>query len=473
MASATRADASIASNTPSQENVIDDSEKYEKKNLYQKFLEFITLLSTKLSEFAKISSYYVPVTNYIETEPTEKRSLVGQNGEIYATQEIVLGVLSKNSMKYRMLKVLLLLMFYIIPLVIFGMAIAYMSPILNIPGMMKEKKFYNDVIIFRELDKIYNIYGLYINDYILYMFIVCTVYLIILVYIFLNKYVKKDHPDYVEFKTKIYIFFALSFLTVLLHFLYYYDKVQRIGAVRDRLIKTTGDHMSSDYILFLEENDKANTDLLVLNNIDNLTRYISGILIELKTITSPSDITLMTVEQFKTYKNEKQQRYYDLILDAIITYNLILNIANNEYNDGDVKHIDRSYFINKKSLLLTVNYQKNCLMELNARKCIDRILDGKENTSPFMVGICKDCRNINNQINESIIEIKNITNHLIFPPQLVTALFVTFISIIYYYSFLIFVRTVNADRNERYNEANVATGTNGVNGVNGANGMYY
>lgn len=422
------------------DDMTDMIEKQEKKNLFQKIINMIIMLSTKLSEFSKLSSYYVPVSKYIVLEPTIETSLQYKGTVSSVKSQHLIGKLSTNSFKYKLLLIMLNMMFYVLPLVIFLMSFIYLFPILNISQIVKEKKFYNDLIIYREIDKIYNIFGVYVNDYILYFGIVCIIFLIVLIYIYFNKFVTKTEASYLEFKQKIYFIFITSFVTIILHFMYYYDKTQRIGQLRDRLINITSHNINKDYILFLEQEYPNKTDLLDMNTTDGLFKYISGLLVELKTQAAPSDIKLMTTEQFKNFKNDKGEPYYDLILHAIVTYSLIVNIANNKYNEGDVKAVDKNFFLNEKSFLLTVNYNKNNLLEINSKKCIDRILDDNDNTSAFMTSICNDCRQINQDINDCLIDLKNVINNFIFPPQIVTAFFIFIYGIIYYYTFLTQVR---------------------------------
>lgn len=436
-----------------EQRVLMDSQK-DKRNILQRFRDLIVLASTYLSNLSKLSKYHIPISEYIDLQPVETTNLeiIGQVTDLNDSK--VIGKISKKSITYKILLVFLYSIFYILPIVIIVMTLIYIIPLFDIRRLVKEKKFFNDVIIYRELDKIYSILGIYVNDYILYMTIVCIVYAIILLYLFFSKFIKTKEPGYGDFITRIYFLVVLTFVTILIHFIYNYDKIQRMGRLRDRLIKMTGDRINTEYILFLVDESKSgkkdagddtgDEDILELNNVDILARYITGLLIELKTQTAPSDITLMSVEQFKSYRNDKKESFYDLILNAIITYSLILNISNNHYNEGDVKQIDKNFFMDKKSLLLTINFSTNNLMEIHSQKCIEKVLDGKGNKSPFMISICRDAKKINDEMNNCIIDIKNTTNHYIFPPQMITTIFVAIICIIYCYSFVVKVNEMNS-----------------------------
>lgn len=421
-------------------NITKKSDEKE-KNIIQIIIDTIIVIAKTLSKYSKDTILKTPIDDFIDTSPVEKEnkvlpSVVNTDINFVVKTNKLVSNISKNSFKYKLLKTILIFVFTIMPLLILIITIVYSYHIINIPAIVKEKRFYADLMIYRELDNIYNIFGLgiYINDYVLYMLIICLIYIMMLFYIFFSPNVKYKDNTYKEYITKIYFLLGTVLGILIIHISVYAININKIGSFRDKLNNLVSEYINTKYIDFIHENNTS-ADIYVVNNQDNLIKYITGILIEIKTKTAPSDYTLISVEQFKEYKDTDGDRYYDLILKAIITYNLILNIRNNEYNSGGYKYIDKTYFYNKKSLLLTINYKKNNLLEIGPRNCIDKIIDGKNNTSQFITQICKDCRILNYNINELIINIRNTMNNITFPPQTLTAIVVLVICIIYYYSF--------------------------------------
>lgn len=403
----------------------------KKRTILQKLKDIVMELIKTFNHLAELAKETKPVSNYIELQPVENKLLIVDEiaSNIKKTTESAKSI-DKNSFTYNLLVVLLISIFYIFPIVVVVMTIIRLMPLFDIAKIVKTKKFYNDIIIYNEINSIKNIFGYYINDYVLYMSVICLVSLFILSYIFFSNYIiKDDSPDYPEYSKSIFKIIAILslFIIIIVIFLIVEHKyIQRFGKLRDRLDKLVGDRINEDYISFMEQNNKDSKDLTEVNKLDLLRKYIAGLLIEMKTQAAPSDIALMSVEQFKSYRNDKKVSYYDLIMSAIITYSVILKISLNHFKE--IK-IDRYFFSRKKSLLLSINCDTNEIMSSNLDNCANNF--GK---SAYMQSICKNAIKLNDEINACISLIKTASDRYIFPPITVIALCVAFILLLYYLS---------------------------------------
>ena len=354
--------------------------------------------------------------------------------------------------------------YYIFPWVILLLSIIFLLPSINPVAWIKVKRFFGDDQKYQQSDNIVDVFGLFkINKFILYILILCLIYIIFAIFLSFSSYVIKDNL-YRSRYNRLYILLAGCLLTIIIYWFVYKDYVESLGSIKSELQKMIYKHINMDYITFLENKkltdtkcDTARTinipfinqsfdvgrctvDLIDVNNVNNLEQYCKELLQDMKTQVAPSDINTISVESFKTYKKTidgVEFSYYSLIQDAIMTFSLLLNIKNTKYNVVSGKTIDKAFFANQSSLLMTININKNNVYDFSEGKCVNRDIDGINNQSEFMKSICQECETINIEVNQKLIEFTGKMSNLIFPMELGSNIAVFAIIAIYFISYII------------------------------------
>lgn len=431
-----------------------------KKTPYETLRDTIVAIIKAFKEFINKNANTYSIADFIEMNPTKTTMINGKS----VVQNI--APLKKSSFTYIILYTIILFVFSIIPAVILGLTLYYFISLMNISKWFRKKMFYGDNVSYRNLDQLYNVFRrFYINDYTLYMVIICLVYLVAIIYISFSSYVKFTNDTFRTYSFSVYSFIGLCIAIIAVHLSIYYNFIQEVGRLRDKINNTVYNHINLDYVDYLTNLDKNNSkckeecemklptgdtinicscepSIIEINSIDNLHSYVMSLLDELESKASPTDVKIVSVETFKTYKNDKGVAYYDLILDAIMTFSLLLNFSNTKYDIN----INKSFLENRTPLIATINDSTNILYDFapmkcgvngNSRnKCLNRDMDGQENTSKYMTRICEEVQNLVQDVREDIGKLKNKMGHLTVSIQFFTILLTLIVCIIYYMSFL-------------------------------------
>lgn len=432
----------------------------KKKTPYEKIKEAIEFIIQTFKQFVDKNANTYSISDFIELNPTKTRLVNGQKVVQNMTP------LKKGSFTYIILYIAMLLIFSIIPAVIIGLTLYYFFGLMNITKWFRKKMFYGDNVSYQNLDKIVNVFRrFYINDYTFYMMIICLVYIIALIYIFFSSYVKITNPQYRTYSFSVYSLVSLCVGVIVIHLAVYYNFIQIVGRLRDKINNTVYNHINLDYIDFLTNLDKNNSkckeecemkvpggntiklcscdpSILEINSIDNLQSYIRGLLDEVESKVSPTDISMVSAETFKTYKNEKGESYYDVILDSVMTFSLLLNFSNTKYDIN----INRAFLENRTSVIATINESTNILYDfhpmkcgtdgVSQMKCLNRDMDGQNNNSKYMTKICEDVQNLVQDVRDDIGKLKNKMGFLTVSLQFFAIILTLIVCIIYYASFV-------------------------------------
>lgn len=370
--------------------------------------------------------------------------------------------LKMTDMTYWVIYIGMFFTYYIFTWGILLLSFAFLLPSINPVAWIKVKRFFGDDQKYVQVDNIVDIFGLFkINKFILYILIFCVIYVCFVIFLNFSSYVIKDNL-YRSRYNRLSILLIGSVLVLIIHWLVYKNYVESLGNIKSEVSKMIYNHINMDYINFLENKKLTNTkcetartidipfinqsfdigectvDLIDVNNVNNLEEYCKGLLAELRQKVAPSDITAMSVESFKTYKKtieDIELSYYSLIHDAIMTFSLLLNIKNTKYNVVSGKTIDKAFFANQSSLLMTININKNNVYDFSENKCVNRDLDGLNNQSEFMKSICQECETINTEVNQKVIELTGKMSNLIFPMETGAVIAIFTIVVIYFISY--------------------------------------
>lgn len=432
----------------------------KKKTLYENIKETLIMIIDMVKKFIEQNSKSYAISDFIELSPTKQ---VIVNGK---PTEQRLPILEKSSFTYIILYTMMLFVFSIVPAVIFGLTLYYFISLMNIPKWFRKKQFYGDNVSYQNIDGIYNVFGrFYLNDYTFYIIIVILIYMIFLGYISFSSYAKKKDEKYRLYNFRIYTLIGLCVSIITIHFALYFDFIQYIGKLRDKINNTVYNHINFDYIDHLTNLDDNNSkckeecemklptgntikicscqsSLIELNSIDNLETYIKSILTDLESKVSPTDISEVTIKTFKTYKNNNGVLYYDLILDSIMTFYLLLNFANTKY----IINIDKSFLKNRTPLISTINDSTNILYDFTSMKCspgggtvqscLNRDIDGKDNKSTYMSSICDEIQTLVQGIRNDIGSLKNRMGTLTVSVQFFSIILTLIVCIVFYASFM-------------------------------------
>jgi hypothetical protein len=367
-----------------------------------------------------------------------------------------------TDMTYWAIYIGLFFTYYIFTWGILLISIAFLLPSINPVAWIKVKRFFGDDQKYQQVDNIVDIFGLFkINKFILYILIFCLIYVCFAIFLNFSSYVIKDNL-YRSRYNRLSILLIGCVLVLIIHWLVYRNYVESLGSIKSEVSKVIYKHINMDYINFLENKKltdtkcdtartieipfinqsfdigKCTVDLIDVNNVNNLEEYCKGLLAELRQKVAPSDITTMSVESFKTYKKTIEDieiSYYSLIHDAIMTFSLLLNIKNTKYNVVSGETIDKAFFANQSSLLMTININKNNVYDFSENKCVNRDIDGLNNQSEFMKSICQECETINTEVNQKIIELTGKMSNLIFPMEIGAIIAIFAIVLIYFISY--------------------------------------
>jgi len=493
----------------------------------------IKLIALYISNYAKAVAMYEDLSKYIETNPEEtvssdliqnKAGQTGQtpqpgmnppvaniapvkmeNGKMVQTQlkkEVSIGQISKSSWTYYGLLIMVILVFIVLPFVIFVLALVYSFPVWSLQHFINKGRFFGDLENYREMQSIVNLFGIYINDYVLGMWVVCIVYLILVISMYFTEYINRKIPEFKTNVAKIYLLLGICIAALSLYSVFNHNKVQRLGQLRDSFNNTVYNYISMDYIEYLDRINKeecqacgnkdawkgtfqtvlgkgsqatkacpqcTTNDILKVNSIANYIAYILKIQNEAESIVAPSSISKMSFSSFKDLKNKDGKTYYSLILSATVTYQVLLKLKNNLYDQFNGTIINKNFFNNKYSLLTTVSVDKCTLMDIDYNLCTLRKIIGNDNSKDesYSEQLCKDVNNINTEINNIILDIKNNLNKVPFPLRLGLSSIVTIVCLFYYGSFIMDMKPLTTVQTNLY-----GINGNGYGNDYGLNGMY-
>jgi hypothetical protein len=255
-----------------------------------------------------------------------------------------------------------------------------------------------------------------------------------------------------------YIFFGISIFVIIIHLFVFGKHTHSLSLSRNYIMDIIHDHINFDYLDFVLNlsSDKCekckmtipgtnttiqicecHNKLLEVNNINNLQQYIKQLLIEVESKAAPANITLITVDKFKsyireesTYKKDTQISYYDLIVDAILTFSLIANFKNTEYKIT----LNKAFFESRKSILASINVSNSKIYQLDSNCMKNHDVDGKNNKSKYMMSICKSCQDVVSDVESSTRELKDTVRDQFWSPQIFSIIVMLVVCIIYYIS---------------------------------------
>ena len=425
-------------------------ENTRKNTAFENMQEIITKVIEVFKKFVEKNANKYSISDFIELNPKTTRNI---------------PPLKKNSVSYTVLYTVILFVFSVIPAVITGLTIFYFVSLMNIPKWFKKKMFYGDNVSYQNVDKLYHIFRrFYLNDYTFYIIIVCIAYIAAVIYMSFSSYVNNSSESFRKYNYSVYAFIGMCLGIIAIHISIYYTFIQHVGKLRDRINNTVYNHVSLDYVDYLTSLDDNNTkckeecemklptgmsikicscksSLIELNSLDNLEGYLRTVITELESKVAPADINQVSLTSFKTYKNEKGLLYYDLILDSIMTFYLLLNFSNTKY---DIT-IDRSFLKNRTPIIATINDSTNILYDFasmkctaggdTARTCLNRDIDGQNNKSKYMMSICEEVQNLVQDVRTDIGKLKNKMGTLTVSIQFWAIILTLIACIIYYASF--------------------------------------
>ena len=447
---------------PPQYEVEKSKETNKDKTIFEKIKLTFMMFATNIAIFAKRQSQLKSITEYIDFNPMQK---VTNTDNGYPVEvDVPLGVLKNGTMKYYILFAVLYMVFTLLPLIISVISIIYIIISLNLNYWLKSQRFNSDDLRYVDADNIkcielFNVKFFYINDYILYVSIICIIYIFCLIYLTFSVFVKKELQQYKENLLRVLFLLSCVAAIIVIHIAIYHGNIQKIGKYKDDLVNTTYNYINYKYIDYLSDvviEDKkceaacnitinetkikvcsCDKPICYVNSIHTLTDYITLQLEQLKIKASGSDIKLISIERFKSFKNDDEESYYDLIRNAILTYAFISNFVTTDFCKLSNVTVDRNFFKNRTSLIGSINIKNSTLYELNPLKCVNRNIDDMNNKSEYMVNICQECNEVMRMSNNIILNIKNEMGNFSLPLQMFTIIAVMIICSIYYLSFTI------------------------------------
>lgn len=432
-------------------NVSSSSKENTRKNTtFENIQEILTKMIEVFKQFVEKNANKYSISDFIELNPKTTTNI---------------PPLKKNSFSYTVLYTVILFVFSVIPAVITGLTMFYFVSLMNIPKWFKKKMFYGDNVSYKNVDNLYHIFRrFYLNDYTFYVIIVCIAYIAAVIYMSFSSYVNNSNESFRKYNYSVYVFIGMCLGIIAIHISIYYTFIQHIGKLRDRINNTVYNHVSLDYVDYLTSLDDNNSkckeecemklptgmsiklcscqsSLIELNSLDNLEGYLRTVITELESKVAPADINQVSLTTFKTYKNEKGLLYYDLILDSIMTFYLLLNFANTKY---DIT-IDMPFLKNRTPIIATINDSTNILYDFasmkctaggdTARTCLNRDIDGQNNKSKYMMSICEEVQNLVQDVRTDIGRLKNKMGTLTVSIQFWAIILTLIACIIYYASF--------------------------------------
>jgi hypothetical protein len=433
-----------------------------------------TNLSSSSKENKRNNTTYENIQEIIAKTIDVFKQFVEKNANKYSISDFIvlnpktttnIPPLKKDSFSYMVLYAVILFVFSVIPAVITGLTIYYFISLMNISKWFKKKMFYGDNVSYKNVDNLYHIFRrFYLNDYTFYVIIVCIAYIAAVIYMSFSSYVNNSNESFRKYNYSVYVFIGMCLAIIAIHITIYYNFIQHVGKLRDRINNTVYNHVNLDYVDYLisldGENSKCKEEcemklptgmsikicsckssLIELNSLDNLEGYLRTVLTELESKVAPADINQVSLTSFKTYKNEKGLLYYDLILDSIMTFYLLLNFANTKY---DIT-IDKSFLKNRTPIINTINDSTNILYDFASMKCtaggdtirtcLNRDIDGQNNMSKYMMSICEEVQNLVQGVRTDIGKLKNKMGTLTVSIQFWAIILTLIACIIYYASF--------------------------------------
>lgn len=366
--------------------------------------------------------------------------------------------IDKKDAEYSVLMMVLYLVFLILPFLIFFSSLVYVLNMMSFQQMVSKKNFFADDIIFTETENIYGFFGnFFISDFLLLLLILCSLFLICMVYIFYasktNKISKSvDFMDWIKYIGLLLFLCILIFSFNIGFDLSGKDSSQELGMKRDQLNQLVHNYVNIDYLHYLhdtqlqsEECQKKCTvdmvafsydlcpcrpDLINSNTLKNLVSYIADILKDVPVGKTLSPTT--TYDEFKTWEHEgKQQKYCDLVINAIMTYALLNNLKNLQYQTISGKTLDKSFFENKESVFQIISYRQSNLTNIDPENFVSYLGETyrQHQISKEILSIC-----LNNQTETTkiILELKHTTTQKVLPNYAKSVIPVFLVSCFYY-----------------------------------------
>ena len=288
------------------------------------------------------------------------------------------------------------------------LSIWFIAKIVNFKQLFKTKAFYEDDITFGEITELYNIFGItYVNDFALFLLILCAFYGIALTYLTASPYVHKNTNFFTKQKFEVYLLLGGSLFIALSTIILNYSGTQSMtffGGKRDEFDEKVYDNINLNYIDFLISQKSKDASLIDANKLENLQIYINDLLV---TIGNRQNISS---SQFNKLTTESGDFVHKEISSSIITYGILLNFKVNHFEEFSTTKIDKSFFQNKRSLLPTISTVTNDLFTIET-KAFNLTNDNLD--SPYIEGIIDYCKQQQHDVNCLISKIRQIKNIMI------------------------------------------------------------
>lgn len=325
----------------------------------------------------------------------------------------------EKNVGYFLAMIVLFLVLYILPAIIFILSIAYLGL------SFKKAKFYKSKMIYNEVLELHKIGDIYVSDYIITIVTLLIIYIIAIIYIY---YTSRICYNLLETNMNIiYVFILMCVIAIVLHTLLFIEFMNKIGPIKNNLTTNLTSHFDYQYIDFL---NTKNSNIILANSTENLKAYIDSVISDLKMKSPNSDI----IQNSKGSNDSTVTEAYNKIVNSILTYAIIYKMQVNKYAEHYNITVDKSFFSNINNVILSVNTETNDLIDIDfSKNCVNANIDGVNNTSVLMKDVCNDCNTIKTDLNNTINDLKIKIWDVSLPPKLILALFLFLIVDTYIY----------------------------------------
>jgi hypothetical protein len=329
--------------------------------------------------------------------------------------------INEKNMTYFVSIATLIIILYILPVIVFSLSLTYLIQSFSI----KKAKFYKDRTIYNEVFNLNQIGDVFISDYIISMIVIIAVYITSIIYILYNPRICYNLLS--EKLNIIYLFLLLCVASVIVHIVLFISFINKVGGVKEELVKLLVANYDQDYINFLDAKAGTSHNIIQANNIDNLSTYISSVINEVKK-ESPN----VDMNKAKTSTDANVSNAYNKIKSSMITYAVIYKMQVNQYDQHYNITVDKDFLSSYKNVLLSINADTNVLLDIDFTK-----INGMNNDdSDLMSDVTADCEAIKIALNNAVNNLKNKLWDVSLPPKIAFGVFILVICLLFIYMML-------------------------------------
>jgi hypothetical protein len=312
------------------------------------------------------------------------------------------------------------LSFYIFPFIIIFTSIWYIIEILINFVPSSKTDFYEDILIYREVPQISNIpfANMFLSRFSITMVIVVGLYIVsmLALYFLKNKLKTVTEPDKCNhFSKKLatnsfpsLLFFGMVGIILIVDFAVYGKYYSNVGESYRKFDTKISTHLTN---LRFDIANNSTATIINMNTSDNLKSYVNE---QLDKITDVNKTNIPGTEIAKLRSNAN----YKNIVNAYITYGIIKTIEQNGYHSKK-KKASKTNFFTSQNLFLSINKNTNRLIHINYVNDLDDFIRydplrcSKTSTAippshkTVLDYVFEDCDNINREIDDIILSIKN------------------------------------------------------------------